>query len=577
MNTILIIEDETAIRELICEMLEIHSFDTLEAANGQQGIQIAQQKSPDLILCDIMMPKMDGYEVLNILQNQVETATIPFIFLTAKGEATYIKQGLQLGADDYLVKPFTEKDLIHSINLRLKKKENLKGLYQQQLNELKSQLNYSLTHDPLTNLPNHIALREIFSQEIKQCQSNQKIPIISLSLDRFHWVNQTLGYTQGDQLIHLAIERMVHQLDNHTSLIRLNGIKFAIISHPVEQLSSIFELGNKILQQFEYPFQVGQQKVFLSVSMGMAVYPYDDDTLESLLQKANQVRQWIKQRGGNQFQAYQIIFPPQPKINYLELELELRHALEKQQLSVYYQPQFNTRTHQIIGAEALLRWYHPAKGFISPAVFIPIAETTGLIEPIGQWILKTVCQQNEIWQHKHLGNIRVAVNLSARQFNQPSIVSLLEELLEHITFDRELLELELTESILVENINHSIERLSQIKALGLKIAIDDFGTGYSSLSYLQNLPFDILKIDQCFIRNIHKNPQNAAITATLITMAHQLGLRVIAEGVETTEELTFLEQHHCDEIQGYLFSRPLPLSDFEQLLSVNSEQLAVNS
>ncbi|MGK7946630.1 MAG: EAL domain-containing protein [Microcystaceae cyanobacterium] len=566
MTTILIIEDEPAIRELISEILSIHSFKILKASNGQEGVQIAQQQLPDLILCDIMMPNMNGYEVINILQNQIKTALIPFIFLTAKGEIEHIKQGLKLGADDYLVKPFTEEDLIHTVNLRLTKKENLKTLYQEQLDCLKSQLNHNMTHDSLTHLPNHLALRNIFKEQVQKCQFNQRFAIIYFSLDRFHWINQTLGYQPGDHLIYEAIERIISQLDNDTHLIKLNGIKFAVISPPIEQLSSIIELGHNILRQFKQPFRIKNQDIFLSVSMGMAVYPQDDETLEDLLDKANQVRQWIEKRGGNQFQAYHAIFSTQPKINYLELELDLRHAIERKELSLHYQPQFNTKTHQIVGAEALLRWHHPAKGFISPGMFIPIAETTGLIEPIGQWVLQTACQQNEIWQQKQLGHIRLAVNLSARQFNQPNIVSLLEWILKNSSFEHHLLELELTESVLVENIERSIERLSQIKALGVQVAIDDFGTGYSSLGYLQNLPFDVLKIDRCFIQNIDQNRQNAAITETLINMAHQLGLRVVAEGVETAEELRFLEEHHCDEVQGYLLSRPLKTEDFEQLL-----------
>lgn len=572
MTTILIIEDEPAIQELIHDILLINSFDILKAADGQDGVKIAQQELPDLILCDIMMPKMNGYEVLNILQHQAQTATIPFIFLTAKDEIENLKQGLKLGADDYLTKPFTEKELLDSIRLRLRKREFIKNKYQQQLDHLKAQLDYNLTHDSLTQLPNHIVLRDIFSKQVNQCGLNQQIPLISLSLDRFHWINQSLGYEQGDQLIQAAIQRIINQLNEGTHLVRLNGIKFAIIAHPIEELSSIFELGNTILKQFEQPFRIDAQEIFISVSMGMAVYPHDDDFLESLLQKANEVRQWIKQRGGNEFQAYKTIFPSQPKINYLELELELRHALETQQLSVYYQPQFNTKTHQIVGAEALLRWYHPVKGYISPAVFIPIAETTGLIEPIGKWVLQTVCKQNAIWQRQQLSKFPIAVNLSARQFNQPNIVFLLEHLLGEISLDRQLLELELTESIIVENINRSIDKLYQIKALGIQIAIDDFGTGYSSFSYLQKLPFDILKIDQSFIHNIHNNSHNAAITKTLINMAQQLNLIAIAEGVETFEELAFLEQHDCDEFQGYLFSPPLTKQDFEQLLKQSSWQ-----
>lgn len=567
MTKILIIEDESSIRELISNILTLHNFDPLEASNGQKGLQLAQQTLPDLILCDVMMPKMDGFEVLSHLQNQTETATIPFIFLTAKSEGKHIREGMQLGADDYLVKPFTEKDLIQSIQLRLKKRSLIKDQYQTKLDYLQAQLEQNLTHDCFTQLPNHIALREIFTQHINSCQTYQPFALLSLSLDRFHWLNQTLGYEIGDQVIKSAVQRIIDTLDDQTQLIRMNGVKFVIISQPSESLLKIVELAHNILRRFRDPFIIDFQDIFLGISIGMATYPQDGTSLENLLAKANRIRQWVESHGGNQFKAYSDIFSSQSESNHLELELALRHALEKQQLTVYYQPQFNLKTHQIVGAEALLRWKHPQKGSISPAVFIPIAESTGLIEPIGQWVLDTVCTQNVLWQEKQLENMRIAVNLSARQFNQSDLVQFLENLLEKFSLDRQCLELELTESVLMENIQQSIDKLHQIKALGIKIAIDDFGTGYSSLSYLQQLPFDILKIDQCFIRNIHQNPQNAAITETLINMARQLNLRVIAEGVETLEELAFLEQYDCDEVQGYLFSHPLSSHEIETLLN----------
>lgn len=561
MTTILIIEDDLAIRELMSDFLTIHGFDILEAENGEKGLTLAQQSLPDLIVCDIMMPKLDGFGVLTALQNQTRTAVIPFIFLTAKGEIKDMRKGMNLGADDYLIKPFSNNELLSAIDKRLQKKVMIQDKYKQQLEQLQEQVDYSLTHDSLTKLPNQLCLRYLFEKQIKKSRSDQKIPIISLSLDRFHWINQTFNYEIGDQVIQSAVQRIISQIDEETLLVRLNGVQFAIILNPSLDSSIIAKLAQKILDQFILPFFNCPQEIFLSLSLGIAIYPQDGQTLETLLQKADQVRRWVKEKGGNQFQFYQTIFPTQPEIGYLELESELRHAIEREQLTVYYQPQVNLKTHQIVGAEALLRWQHPTRGFISPAVFIPLAEITGLIEPIGKWVLETACQHNHQWQQKALGKIRVAVNLSGRQFNKPNMDKMLKNILSFFPLNREFLELEITESILVEDIANSIEKLHQIQTLGVTIAIDDFGTGYSSLSYLQQFPFNIVKIDQCFIRDIHENPKNAAITETLINMAHKLNLKVIAEGIETLEELAFLEEHHCDEGQGYLFSRPVPLKE----------------
>lgn len=308
-----------------------------------------------------------------------------------------------------------------------------------------------------------------------------------------------------------------------------------------------------------------RREIFLTASLGVAVYPWDSTEIEQLLQKAYQAMSQSKQKGGNQYKFYQATVEEEAA-DILALETDLRYALGRKELQLHYQPQISLRTGQIIGVEALIRWYHPHQGIISPAIFIPLAEQTGLINGIGEWVLERACQQMKTWQQKKLAVSRVAVNLSGRQFSRDNLGEILIKILKKTQLDSHCLELELTESTLVADLELTIRQLNTLKSLGLKISVDDFGTGYSSFSYLQKFPFDILKIDGSFIKDINENRKNAAITKALIQMAHQLNLKVIAEGVETQKELNFLINHKCDEVQGYFFSPPLSVDDFEQLL-----------
>jgi len=323
-----------------------------------------------------------------------------------------------------------------------------------------------------------------------------------------------------------------------------------------------------ILTSLSQTFELANQELFITASIGIALYPRDGTKIEQLLNHANTAMTQAKQHGGDQYQFYTAAFNIGSS-ERLALQSSLRHALERQELLVYYQPQVNLKTGKIVGTEALVRWQHPERGLVSPDKFIPIAEETGLIVPIGEWVLKTACQQTKIWQDAGFKALRVAVNLSSRQFSQIDLRHQLVAILMETGLDPKYIELELTESMLVQNTEVAIRRLNALKSLGVEIAIDDFGTGYSSLSYLQQFPFDILKIDRCFIRNITENPSNSAITKAIIEMAKTLNLKLVAEGVETESELSFVCQHQCDGMQGYLFSRPLPAHEFQQLLISN--------
>jgi len=602
MTTILIIEDETAIRELISELLILEGFDVAEAVNGREGIAIAQSVLPDLIICDVMMPEIDGHGVLQALQKNPQTVSIPFIFLTAKGTRQDVRYAMNLGADDYLIKPFANDELLEVIQIRLKKKEIINQQYIEKLEENKEKISHLLYHDWLTNLPNQLSLRENFERLIAphKNQSNNLssdgenlsfsenstdfygICLIILSFERFSRINDYLGYEGGNQLLKEAVDRIQATVGQSGAITRLNSNEFVIVLTP-SQLSNLpsnpsvtslkdnsIQFSKILVDAFSSPFFTHTQEIICPIILGIALYPLHGTNLDQLLQCARKAKDSIKNQGGNLYQFYHPNLEKNTSVNVLDLERDLRHALERNEFVVYYQPQINAHTRQIVCAEALVRWDHPEKGRISPYLFIPIAEATGLIQGIGEWVLEKSCEQLKTWHKLGLDSIRIAVNLSARQFNQINLSELLIDLFQRHQIDPSKIELELTESTLVDDIPRSIEQLHQLKSIGIKVAMDDFGTGYSSLSYLQQFPFDILKIDQCFIHKIDQNPKNAAIAQAIITMAHQLNLRVVAEGVETTEELTFVYENNCDEIQGYFFSEPITSEEFTQLLQTEN-------
>ncbi len=606
MTKILVIEDEALIRENILELLEAEDFTVLSADNGSVGLVLAQESFPDLIVCDVMLPGLDGYGVLQAIRNNPKTKTIPFVFMTALAERNQQRRGLEMGADDYITKPCTATELVKIIQKQLAKAQNhivtasgnSTGAVHTIGHQTKTQRLTSIHHAPatinldsVTQLPNRLALRDRFHQvkqrvemyaypatpyaeaiEPPNYQQLPKpninlIPVFCLSLDRFTRISDTLGYDGSDLLLKSVGERLVKLVGEQATVAHLNTNEFAIILEPVAHKDLAVNLAKNILEQLSSPFTIEEQEIFVTASLGIAVYPTDGNDVEKLLRHGKQTMNHVQHRGGNRYDFY-LASNYVDHHGQLALETDLRYALERNQLQLYYQPKVNIVTGLIVGSEALLRWQHQQKGWVSPGVFIPLAEETGLIELIGEWVLETACEQIITWQKQGLSATRVAVNISGRQFNQTDLQSKIASILAMKKLDPELLELEFTESILLESIQETIYKLSSLKELGLQIAIDDFGTGYSSLGYLQQFPFDNLKLDQCFVRNIDHNTTNQAITKAVISMAHQLQLKVVAEGVETFTELEFLREEECDEIQGYLFSRPLAAAEFQKLVEV---------
>ncbi len=567
MTKILVIEDEELLRVNTLQILEFEDFHAISAENGLIGVQLAQEQIPDLIICDVMMPKLDGYGVLVALRQNPATTAIPFIFTTAKASKEDLRRGMELGADDYLTKPFTADELLGAIATRLEKQVAITQRYTTELKQAEEKLNHLIHYDSLTNLPNQLLLREQHNQVLAQANyRDQLVPILTLSLNRFSQINSTLGHSFGDLLLKAAAERLITCVGDNDTVARLQADRFAIILTPIEQRQEAANVAQTILNTLSQPFFLDSHEVFITPNIGIACYPFNGSDIDTLISNADIARDLARKQEGNSYHFYTADMSAQSS-NQLVLETSLRHALERAEFEVYYQPQADLQTGQIVGAEALLRWQHPDQGLVSPSEFIPLAEQNGLMIPIGEWVLKSACRQTRIWQAAGFPHLHIAVNLSGCQFSQQNLGKKLVQILEDTGLDPKCLELELTESILIKNVEVTIITLNKLRALGIQISVDDFGTGYSSLSYLKKFPIDTLKIDQSFIHNILDDSKNTAITTAMIQMARSLGLKVIAEGVETEAELSFLYQQQCDEVQGYLISHPVPAKEFERLLT----------
>jgi diguanylate cyclase (GGDEF)-like protein len=566
-NKILVIEDEQAIRMNLLKLLSAEGFQVIGADNGNSGVQLAQAEQPDLIICDILMPGLDGYGVLTALQQDPVTAAIPFIFLTAKTERSDWRQGMKLGADDYLTKPFTRAELLEAIASRLQKQESLLQRHTLELRKAQAQLNYLLRYNQLTNLPNQLLLQERFNQLLTQSKGRlRKFPILSIGLEQVNRIHSSLGPASGDLFLQAVAERLHKCVGTQDTVAHLGAAQFAILLTTTNNRQEVGQIAETLLDVLSSPFIVGSHEIFLTAKIGIAFFGRDGRDLDTLIKHATAAREEAQNSGNKPYQFYIASLGVKSQ-EALLLEVELRQALERQEFHVYYQPKVNLKTGKIEGAEALVRWHHPERGSVSPVEFIPLAEKTGFIIPLGEWILKTACAQAKLWQVAGLPPIRVAVNLSGHQFNQPHLDRLVVDILRETGLDPRYLELELTESTVMQNPEAAIATLTELKSLGIQISIDDFGTGYSSLSYLRQFPFDILKIDRSFVCHLTEDAKNEAITTAILQMARSLNLKVVAEGVETEAEFAFFLGHSCDEIQGYCFSPPLSAETFEELLN----------
>jgi diguanylate cyclase len=564
-STILIVDDEMVSRYTVEVLLAQEGYTLVFAECGEEALEKAVKLIPDLMLLDVMMPGMDGFEVCQRLRANPRLAELPIVMITALDDRDSRLRGIEAGADDFMSKPFDRAEL----RARVRTITRLNRY--RRLIETEEQLVYLANYDMLTSLPNRNLLLERLRQTLTHAaRSHQNVAILALDLDNFQMINDGVGHEVGDNMLREVAQRLTRTVSvAGATVARLSGDEFVAIFDSKNFVKEVSEMAQLMLENISQQMTLSNHEVVITASIGISVFPSDGEEASVLLKNANTALARAKGAGKN---TYQFFTAEMNKValERLILENQLRKALTHNQLCLYYQPQIDSKTGYIVGMEALLRWQHPKLGLLSPAKFIQVAEEMGLIIPIGEWVLRTACQQNKAWQSQGFPPLRVSVNVSGKQIYPANLLKTVTNVLTDTELDPNYLELELTESMLIaeaDNQKNSILAvLKELKGMGVRIAIDDFGTGYSSLSYLKRFPVNTLKIDRSFIQDITQNEDDAAITSAIIAMAHSLRLVVVAEGVENLEQLTFLQALQCEIIQGYFFSPPLSVENMTDKL-----------
>lgn len=695
--TVLIVDDDDVMRMLETETLVQFEFDVLEAADGEQALELLIEPPPDLVLLDVDMPGIDGFEVCRRIRQRWDATEVPVIMVTGMDDLASINQAYEAGANDFISKPINwpilgyraryvlrsaqaahtlreleEKqaaivrampdmiflvdrdgtfldykegygttpyippadflgrnvsevlpadvgqtlsygieraldkgdlqsvvyklpmpDGIHHYEARIARSGSdkaavvVRDITLQKLNEEKiRRLAY---FDTLTGMPNRQHFIERLDQELLRAQREKRqLALLFLDLDGFKRINDTLGHSAGDYLLQSVAARLKGKLragdivsrpaldESSLHFARLGGDEFTVVLPDIEDTDVVKLIADRVQSMLSRPFQIGEEEITVSASIGIAMFPDDGNDAAALLKHADTAMYHAKDQGRNNWQMYSKTLTTQAMAR-LSLENDIRKGLERDEFRLHYQPQVLAHDGSIVGMEALIRWQHPQRGLVSPAEFIPVAEESGLIVPMGEWVMRTACRQVRAWQAAGVATPRVAVNLSARQVRAPDFVDSVAAIIAETGIGADLLELELTESILMDSELQRIEGLHQLRALGVHFSIDDFGTGYSSLAYVKRFPIGMLKIDQSFVRGLPHSANDAGITTAIIAMARSLELDVIAEGVETSEQLAFLQKAQCSKLQGYLFSRPVPPEKIEQLLRLGRIALSAQA
>ncbi len=675
-------------RMLERETLAQFGFEVIEAEDGEQVLMMFDQPPPSLVLLDVEMPGIDGFEVCKRLRQVWDMTNVPVIMVTGMDDLASINRAYDSGANDFVAKPINwpilghraryvwrsaqaarqlndlkEKqaaimeaipDMIfvmdrHGVYLDYKEgfatsalvppaqflgknmadilPADTASLIQLHIDQAMQQGNlqsvvYKLPmsdgfhhyeariapigadkvvivvrditaqklnedrirrlayFDTLTGMPNRQSFLERLDSELLRAHRNKRrVALLFLDLDGFKRINDTLGHSVGDYLLQAVAERMKEKLrtgdfvsrpaldDSSLHFARLGGDEFTVVLPDVDDIQTVSRVSERLLALLAQPFLIGTQEIAVTSSIGIAVYPADGEDGATLLKHADTAMYHAKDQGRNNWQMYDQSLTTRTSVR-LALESDIRKGLERSEFHLLYQPQVDTASGRIVGVEALIRWKHPEHGVVSPANFIPVAEESGLIVPMGEWVLHEACSQVCRWQAQGMKSPRVAVNISARQLRSARFLDTVTETISATGIAPDLLELELTESILMDPEARQVQGLYRLQQLGVHFSIDDFGTGYSSLSYIKRFPIGMLKIDQSFVRGLPDSVNDAGIATAVIAMAHNMQLEVIAEGVETVAQLEFLRQANCPKVQGYLFSRPLPANDIEALLRI---------
>ncbi|VAW64513.1 diguanylate cyclase/phosphodiesterase (GGDEF & EAL domains) with PAS/PAC sensor(s) [hydrothermal vent metagenome] len=678
---LLVVDDDIVIRSMLTKALQKQGYDFIEALNGVEGIELFRQHRPDLVLLDVLMPVMNGFEACQAMREQDPERSVPIIMLTGLDDVTSVDKAFDSGATDFITKPINWSLFSQRVRYALKSREvdfelrksrhrvdhalkvamlgywdwdlhtnefsipagvldmlgidrnhiktfddlisyvpdedrdrvvhafddarmlgtrfvlehRMQGMdhkeryvYQQcevimgddkkpgyvlgtiqditALKRAEDMILHQAYHDLLTDLPNQTLFKERLTHAIKVAEhAHHQVAVVAMDIDRFQLINESLGHEIGNELLLAFAGFLRGNVLEGDTVARISGNEFAVLLESpssTEEIRSVLSGLNQALKA--NTFELANQKVTVSLSLGVAVYPADDVDAGGLIQCANAAMRKAKSQGGDQ--EYFYTHDMNRRVDdRLRMESDLRTAIENEDLELFYQPQVESSSRKIIASEALVRWRHKEHGLVPPIRFIPLAEETGLIHPLGRYVLEQAIKQTRQWNLQ--GHpLSVGINLSARQFMQVDLVGQIKNLISLYSIDPQHIDLEITETIVMQDADSSINKMHQLKELGVTLSMDDFGTGYSSLSYLHQFPLDVLKIDRSFVKDITGNEGDGAIARAVIAMAHSMKLKVIAEGVETEEQYAFLSSHGCEVIQGYLISRPVPAGEFEELL-----------
>jgi PAS domain S-box-containing protein len=704
---VLIVDDDPMMRLLIRRTLERVGFVCDDAEDGQGALERVAQRAPDIVLLDVLMPRLDGYQTCERLRSTPGGATVPVMMLTGLDDDESIERAYEVGATDFISKPIAWAVLGHRVRYLLRASRALRDVAKHQaslenaqriahlgsweldltrdetywsaetfrilglepgsvapsvdrflaqvhaddravaeaavrelvktgqfsgrvvrlvrpdggvrhvqlqglgtcdahgtlthlagtvqdvteLKEAEQRIRHLAYYDGTTGLPNRQFFMERLGQALAHAKRHQRqLGVLALDLDQFKRINDTLGHSVGNELLVAVTRRLADAVregdvlgrpederpagpDTAESMARLDGDEFSLLVTELAQYHDAAKVARRLLGELRRPFRAGGQEVFVTASIGLALYPLDGDDADTLMRNAGAAMHFAKEQGRDNYQFYSRAMNA-TALEKLSLESQLRKALERDEFLLNFQPKIRASTGAIVGLEALIRWRHPELGIVPPSQFIPLAEESGLIVPIGEWVLRSACVQNQQWQAQGYAPLHVAVNIASPHFRQGGLTASIAAALRGSGLDPALLEVELTESMLMQGVDETLETLSKLKDMGVRLAIDDFGTGYSSLSYLKRFPLDALKIDRSFVKDLPRDTEDAAITKAIIAMAHSLKLEVVAEGVETAEQLAFLQQHGCDLVQGFLFSRPVSAADLGALLASQQRRTA---
>jgi predicted signal transduction protein with EAL and GGDEF domain len=577
---ILVSDDDQNVRLLTRQCLEAEGMIVVEACNGPETLDVFVRERPDLVFLDVEMPGMTGLEVCRRIRLMPQGESIPIMIVTGSDDRKSIDQGFEAGATQYKTKPVNWSLLGRDVQYMLRASNAFNALKRQE-----DRLRYLAYYDPLTSLPNRRSFNEQLTRILKRAKRhNTNAALLFIDLDHFKRINDSIGHARGDRLLVEIAKRLTMELreddainyfsdhsaeddgdsDVSTEIARLGGDEFTVVLSDVIDIIDVEVVAKRILNALSEPIALQSHNPVVTPSIGIAMYPHDGEEPDTLVRNADTAMYVAKAEGRACFRFYDEDMNARA-VEQLKMEEELRDAMRNDELELRYQPQVDTSSGKVVSMEALVRWKHPTRGMVSPLEFIPVAERTGQIIELGEWVMQEVARHCALWETMGLDGFRICVNISPLQFNQSDLSSWIKDFLAQSGLAPSRLELELTESAIMTDAETNIAKLGELKALGLDLAVDDFGTGYSSLSYLKRFPIDTLKIDQSFVADLD-SADGAAIVDAILALAKTLNLRVIAEGIEDEHQLAYLVDKECDLLQGYYFARPMYPDDVPDML-----------